>query len=212
VEALAEEINGPDSPRVRESGNYSASRLASASHLAVGGDDILVAAQFGEGHWAASVEFVGTDTDLGTKAELSTVIEAGARIPEHDGAVHFVEKCSRHSFVVSHNGVSMMRAVAINMGDGFLEAGDSFDREDQVEILGVPVFLGGGLGARPVRQDLRVAANLDATDAQEFRELGVKRFCDGAIHQSVSTALQTAGFWHLPLRIICAAISKSAAQ
>ncbi len=100
------------------------------------------------------MEFVGTNTDLCAEAKLSAVIEAGARIPQHDGAVHFVEKRLCHSFIVSHNGVCVMRAIAINMSDGFLEAGDGFDREDQIEILGAPVFLGRGLGARPVREDL----------------------------------------------------------
>jgi hypothetical protein len=50
----------------------------------------------------------------------------------------------RNCSAAGDDDVGVVRAVVIYVGNGFFERADDFDGEDEVEIFGGPVFLGGG--------------------------------------------------------------------
>ncbi len=90
------------------------------------------------------MEFVSGDADLRAEAELAAVGEAVGDVVEDAGGIDFAEETFRGGLVGGDDGVGVVRAVLVDVIDGFIERSDDFDREDEVEVLGGPVFLGSG--------------------------------------------------------------------
>ncbi len=57
-------------------------------------DDPLGRGQLAEAAGASGVKLVGADPDLGSQPELSTVVEPGARVDDHGGAIDLVDEPS----------------------------------------------------------------------------------------------------------------------
>ena len=94
---------------------------------------------------AAGVELVGADADLGAQAELAAVVEAGAGVDHHGGAVDLVDELLSGREIGGHDRIGVAGAVARDVGDRFFDRVDNGDRQDLVEILGIPVGRAGGL-------------------------------------------------------------------
>ena len=63
--------------------------------LAVATDAVLVGGELAQAHRAARVQAVGRDADLRAEAELETVVETRARVPENGRGIDSVEKLLR---------------------------------------------------------------------------------------------------------------------
>src|SRR5262249_43275546 len=109
---------------------------ALTSDLAVAVDHKFVAAQLAEAHRAAGVEAIGADADLGAVAELETIVEARARVPEDRGAVDARLETARSGLVTRDDRVAVAGAVAVDRGDGGVERIDDAYGEDEIEELG----------------------------------------------------------------------------
>ena len=67
------------------------------------------------------MELVGGDADLGAEAELAAVGEAVGDVVEDAGGIDRAEETLRGGFVGGDDGVGVVRAVAVDVGDGFVE-------------------------------------------------------------------------------------------
>ncbi len=91
------------------------------------------------------------DADLRSEPELVTVSEASRGVDEHCCGVHPLQKEPRLGVAVGDNRLRVLGAICVNMPDGLFQVVNHLDRQDQVEVLGLPVLFGGG---HHVRQDL----------------------------------------------------------
>ena len=89
------------------------------------------------------MEFIGTDTNFRPQAQLVTVVEAGAGVHHHRRRIDRRREPLRRRQVARDNGVGMVRAVALDVGDCLVERGHHLDRQNQVEILRRPVVFRG---------------------------------------------------------------------
>src|SRR5262245_23919117 len=83
---------------------------------------------------AACVEAPGGNADLGAEAEFAAVGELRRGVVQHNGRVDLTQEFLRRRLVFSDDRVRMMRAVALDMGDGIVDAIDHARRDDRIEI------------------------------------------------------------------------------
>ena len=92
------------------------------------------------------MQFVGRNADLGSESEFAAVVETGAGVVHHDGAVHLVLEACGGGGITRDDAVGVVGAVVVDVRDGFVQSADGFGGKDEFEILGAPVLLrrGGG--------------------------------------------------------------------
>ena len=73
---------------------------------------------------AARMQAAGGDADLGAEAELAAVGELGRGVVQHDGGIDFAQEFLRRCGVVGDDRVGVVRAVALDMRDGGVDAVD----------------------------------------------------------------------------------------
>ena len=118
---------------------------------------------------------------------------------EDVGGVDFGEEARGGGGVAGEDGVGVVRAVPLDVVERVVEGVDDADGEDEVGVLGVPFVVGdevdGGVGQEGAGAG--IAADLYGfffEGANERRQYGGR---DAAWTSTVSTALQTAGYWVL---------------
>src|SRR5690606_14886540 len=94
----------------------------------------------------------------------------------------------RIGMIGAQNRVGVMRAVAVDVGDGLVKVLDHLDADDGREILGAPILLGGAaeLGVRYLRKNAlggRVAAPLHALGGEDGTYLRQELGGRGGMHQ-----------------------------
>ena len=75
------------------------------------------------------MDLVGTDPDLGPKPELAAVVEPGAGVDDHGGAVHFIGESLGGDEIVRDYRVGVAGAVPGDMVDRLVDRLD--DRNGQ---------------------------------------------------------------------------------
>lgn len=113
-------------------------------HLPATPRPVLITRQLPQAHRSPRVEFVGGDADFGAESEFAAVGEAGGDVVEDAGGIDAAEELFGGCVIGGDDDVGVMRAVVIDVGNGFFERADDFDGEDEIEVFGGPVFLGGG--------------------------------------------------------------------
>ena len=91
------------------------------------------------------------------------------------------KKWSTAAWIAGDDALGVPGAVARDVLDGLLHAGDDADRDDRVEILGAPVLLGCRPGTRIARADLGIAA--------QFAAGGHQRVGDGLVVRGEAVAV-----------------------
>src|SRR5258705_9729052 len=97
---------------------------------------------------AAGVEFAGGNADLGAEAELAAVGELRRGVVQHDGGIDLAEEFFGGLCILGHDRIGVARAVVLDMRDRSVDAVDNARGDDGVEILSVPVIVGGRLHPR----------------------------------------------------------------
>ena len=129
------------------------------------------------------MDLVGADADFGAQAELAAVVEAGAGVDHHGGAVDLGDEPLGGGEVGRDDRLGVAGAVAGDVGDGIVEGVDNGDRQDLVEILRVPVGRLGGLHVWDELPGGRVAAKLDPSLKSASAAMGRKYGGDRAMDQ-----------------------------
>src|SRR2546425_11699253 len=120
-------------------------------HLPIADHDELRRRQLAGADRATGVDARGRDPHLGAHAEVPAVDEPRRRVDEDDGRVHLAGEAPRVAQVVGHDRLGEARAVAANVLDRRVEGVHDPDRQDQVEVLRVPVRLRRRAGGRHER-------------------------------------------------------------
>src|SRR5665648_64685 len=107
-------------------------------------DYIFRAGHLFDSHGATGVNAVGVDAARRADAEGQSVGEARRGVPVGGGAVDERQEAFGDGRILSDNGVGETGVVAANVADRFIKIADHLEREDEVEILGAPVFFGSG--------------------------------------------------------------------
>lgn len=128
------------------------------------------------------MELIGADADFRAEAEFAAVVEAGGGVPKDGGGVDAGEEGFGGLGVVGDDGVGVVGAVGLDVVDGFIEAGDDFDGEDEVEIFCGPV-LGGREGFAEEAGGFGFAEEADALSAEGGGEAGEEGGGDGAVDE-----------------------------
>ena len=92
------------------------------------------------------MEFVGADADFRPHAELAAVVEPGAGVDHHGRAIDAVGELLGRRQVAGDDGVGVVRAVPIDVVDGFVQRAHDAAGNDRGEIFGRVVLLDGRLG------------------------------------------------------------------
>ena len=103
--------------------------------------DIFEGRELLEPHRPAGMEAPSGDADLGPHAELATVGELGRGIVQHNGAVDAGEEFLGCVLVLGDDHLGVLRAVARDVIDGFVEPIHHAHGDDGVEIFGGPIVL-----------------------------------------------------------------------
>ena len=90
------------------------------------------------------MELVGRDADFRAESEFATVGKTSGDIVENTGGVDLAEKALGSGFITGDDGVGVVRAECVDVGDGLVEGIDDLYGQDEVEVLGAPVLVGGG--------------------------------------------------------------------
>jgi len=114
--------------------------------VAVAGNHPLVSCEISCPHRSAGVEFVGADADFRAQAIFAAIGEAGAGVDEDAGAVDFGGEFLDGLRVAAEDGVGVVRAVVIDVVDGFLDTAYDLDADGEGEVFGVPILGRGGFG------------------------------------------------------------------
>src|SRR3546814_6994800 len=110
--------------------------LALAAHL------MLVAGQLLRANRSAGVQLAGRDADLGAHAELTAVGKLRRGVVHHDSGIDLVHEADRRRGIFGDDSLGVVRAVAIDVGDGVVEILDHLHRDDRRQVFGLPVRLG----------------------------------------------------------------------
>ncbi len=139
------------------------------------------------------MELVGGDADLGAEAEFAAVGEAGGDVVHDAGGIDGVEEFFRLGIVGGDDAVGVVGAVGVDVGDGGFHVRDDFDGEDFLEILGGPVFLGGGDEIGEDGEAFGAAAQLDFFGAEGGGDFGEKFRGDGFLDEEGFEGVADAG-------------------
>lgn len=173
-------------------------------------DAVLVRGEFPESHGAAGVQFVGADADFCAEAVFFSVAEAGGAVVIDACAVHAVLEGIGMLGVFGDDGIAVVRAVAVDVVDGFLQAADGFDGEDEIFVFGAPVFF-GSREEPGMRGRLSAQARISTPRAASRAAMrGRKSAAMLRWTRRVSMALQTPGRWVLASSAMSMALAKSA--
>ena len=93
---------------------------ASLDHT-IASDTVLIGRELAQGHGAASVDFIGGDADFCAEAELFSIGQTAGNVVKNAGAIDVGEKCLRGSDIGGDDAIGVMRAVVVDVLDGFLE-------------------------------------------------------------------------------------------
>ncbi len=115
----------------------------SVAHFAVAQHHPLHAGQAFQAHWAAGVKLVGGNADFRAQAIFEPVSEPRRGVHHDAGRIDLAQKLHGAGVIAGENGVGVLRAVAVDVGDGFIHPLHQFDGDDGREVLGAPVGLGG---------------------------------------------------------------------
>ena len=138
------------------------------ANFAVAEDDVFLRGQAVQAYGAAGVEFVGGDADLGAEPEFGAVGEGGGGVPEHGAGVDKAQEVAAVAVAFGDYGVGMVRAVVVDVLDGFVGAIDYLYGEDGREVFAVVVVFAGGDDAVVVAAGARATAEFDALQLQGF--------------------------------------------
>src|SRR5213592_4118489 len=131
------------------------------------------------------VQAVRADPDLGAEAELVAVGEAGGGVYEYRCGVHLGEEAARGAVVLGDDRLGEARRVARDEGEGGVERGHDGDAQDEIQVLGVPVGVGGGLQVAHDGAARGVAAELAPAGAQRGGDPGQEARRDRLVHEQV---------------------------
>ena len=107
-------------------------------------DDIFVAAQLGQAHGAAGMQFLGADAHFAPQAKLSAIGKAGGGVDIHGGAVHTGGKAVCGSIVRRDDGLTVVGGMAGNVGNGSVYIIHHGNGQDVVQKFSVKILLAGG--------------------------------------------------------------------
>src|SRR5471032_2865518 len=142
------------------SGTAKSGRLLSAK-LTVTDHDVLLAGQAFQTDRAAGVQLISRNADLGTQSVFETIGEAGRGVDHHRTGVDLGHEAPGLPLMFGNDGVAVVRAIVVDVFDGFIQPGHDADRQDRRQILGVPVFFGRCNGLDQIAGAL-TTAQLDA--------------------------------------------------
>src|SRR5258708_9710215 len=140
---MAQGYRGADRLAPRMTEPLAQSWVLSGSNLSAAPHQILVTGQLFHADRSTRVEFVGADADFRAHPEFAAVGELRGRIVQHDGAVDSREKALGGLRVAGHDAVGVLRAILVNVSDGRVHSVDHPDSDDGVQVLRVPILLGG---------------------------------------------------------------------
>ena len=112
--------------------------------LSIAHHEVFVGGEFGQGHWAACMEFLGADAYLGPEAELGAIGEGGRGIDVDAGGIDLELELADAGGVFADDAFAVARAEAGDVLQGFVEGGHGADAHLIVEKLGAEVAFGGG--------------------------------------------------------------------
>ena len=90
------------------------------------------------------MEFLGADTNLGTKSELGSIGERGGRVGIDTGGIHEAQEAVGRSLIFGDDAFAMLGAVEAYMFKGGVQRGHSLDSHGVRKELGAETFRGGG--------------------------------------------------------------------
>src|SRR6188472_1640820 len=122
------------------------------TYLAVAVDDVLVGRQLAQTDRSTRVQLLGRVADLGPHAELEAIGEAGRGVGVDDGGVNSSGETLRSLGRRADDRLRVSGAVSVDMVDRLVERVDDGNGQLQVEVLGVPVRVGGRADIDPIRQ------------------------------------------------------------
>src|SRR5262249_59372532 len=120
----------------------------SPGRLTRSADAVFEAAQLLHADRTPRVEPAGGNADLGAEAELAAVGELGRGVVQDDRRIDLREELLRRRRIGGDDGIGMIRAVTLDMGDRLVDAVDHLGGDDRIEILRRPVLLRRGLYPR----------------------------------------------------------------
>lgn len=110
------------------------------SGLVVASNLVLVDGQAFKADRATGVDLVSADANLCSEAVAHAVCETGSGVPVDTGGVDLVHEALGVCRVRGHDGVGVVGAVGVDVGDGVAERGDGLDANGEGQVLGVVVF------------------------------------------------------------------------
>ncbi len=87
------------------------------------------------------MKFLIADSHFCSQAKFVPVAKACGRIDKTRSGIHLPDKPHTLLVTVGYNGIGMMRAVKVNMVNGFLEGFHDLHRQDKIEVFCSPVLL-----------------------------------------------------------------------
>src|SRR5580704_1835861 len=101
---------------------------------------------------------------LGAEAELRAIGKPSGCIPVDGGRIDASQKLTGVDFFAGHNGIRMLRRIAVDMSYGFLDARNYMNSQAEAQILFVPILFSSSLHLRfgGEATGLFVTANFDA--------------------------------------------------
>src|SRR2546426_631151 len=127
----------------------------------------------------------------GSPAARPRFFGGGAPGPSPDPArpprrrVHLGEEAARGAVVLGDDCLGEARRVARDEGEGGVERGHDGDAEHEVQVLGVPVGVGGGFELGDEGAARRIAAQLAAARAERGGDPGQELRRDRLVHEQV---------------------------
>jgi hypothetical protein len=112
--------------------------------LVVTPDLVLVNGKTVKADGTAGVNFVCTDTNLSAESITHAVGKTGGSVPVNTSGVYLVHETLGLGSVRSHDNISVVRTVGVDVCDGLVNGGDSLDAEGKGQVLCL-VVLGGGI-------------------------------------------------------------------
>ena len=114
------------------------------------------------------MQAAGGDADLGAEAKLTAIGILGAGIVHANGTVNFAQIFTSGTLFLGDDGIGMVRTVAVDVGNRFLNAAHRFHRDHLIQILHAPVVIIGRFDAFISRLRFLIAAHLDILAVQCF--------------------------------------------
>src|SRR3569623_1083998 len=124
-------------------------------------DELLTREPF-ESDRSAHVYLVGADADLRTETVFEAIGETRRGVHHHRARIHLAQETPRARVILGDDGVGVLRAVALDVGERRIEIGAHAHREDGRQEFRAPIAVARGLSARHEVARARTAAQLDA--------------------------------------------------